>query len=317
MPPMTVSLAAIVFSAGAVAGALGIVLGIGGGLFLVPFFTLVLGFSVKSAAAISLTTVIATSSAVAAARAGNRVMNLRFGMLLEVATAAGSLLGGITAQVVAESTLQRMFGLVAMFVAAVMLARMNRRNVISDPHADPGRLGNRFYDAESGCARDVPDQEAPAGVVRFLHCGQSLVTAWHRRRGDQGAGPERVVWHAASRGSRDQRNDDRRDRHGRRDHLLRPRRPAATRRCARGSRCSVRFVGGAAGRRACVGEVVEAAHGDDPHHRRGVDAHAEHAVKPDDRGLSALEVTIGRVLRLGVGASSMLLAAGLLLSLVG
>src|ERR1700741_1595459 len=134
---MTASLAAIIFAAGAVAGAFGIVLGLGGGVFLVPFFTLIPGFSVKSAAAISLTTVIATSSAVVAARAGNRLMNLRFGMLLEVATAAGSLLGGITAQWIAESTLQRLFGLVAIFVAAVMVARVNRRNVISDPHADP------------------------------------------------------------------------------------------------------------------------------------------------------------------------------------
>lgn len=40
-------------------------------------------------------------------------------------------------------------------------------------------------------------------------------------------------------------------------------------------------------------------------------------MKPDDRGLGALEVTIGRVLRLGVGASSVLLAAGLLLTLIG
>ena len=39
-------------------------------------------------------------------------------------------------------------------------------------------------------------------------------------------------------------------------------------------------------------------------------------MKPDNRGLSALELTIGRVLRLGVGASSVLLAAGLLLTLV-
>ena len=147
---MTVSLAAIIFAAGAVAGALGIVLGLGGGIFLVPFLTLVLGFPVKSAAAISLATVIATSSAAAAARAGNHLINLRLGMTLEVATAAGSLLGGITAQVVAESTLQRIFGVVAILVAAVMLARVNRRNVISDPRAAPGRLGDRFYDAESG-----------------------------------------------------------------------------------------------------------------------------------------------------------------------
>src|SRR5438477_1193164 len=147
---MTVSLAATIFAAGAVAGALGIVLGLGGGIFLVPFLTLVLGFPVKSAAAISLATVIATSSAAAAARAGNHLINLRLGMTLEVATAAGSLLGGITAQVVAESTLQRIFGVVAILVAAVMLARVNRRNVISDPRAAPGRLGDRFYDAESG-----------------------------------------------------------------------------------------------------------------------------------------------------------------------
>jgi uncharacterized membrane protein len=39
-------------------------------------------------------------------------------------------------------------------------------------------------------------------------------------------------------------------------------------------------------------------------------------VKPDDRGLSALELAIGRVLRFGVGASSVLLSAGLLLTLV-
>jgi uncharacterized membrane protein YfcA len=71
-------------------------------------------------------------------------------MLLEVATAAGSLLGGITAQLVTESMLQRMFAVIAMAVAAVMLMRVQRRNVIDDPDADPGRLGGRFLDAESG-----------------------------------------------------------------------------------------------------------------------------------------------------------------------
>ena len=168
---MTVSLAAVIFAAGAVAGAFGIMLGLGGGIFLVPFFTLVLGFPVKAAAAISLTTVIATSSVVAAARAGNRLMNLRLGMLLEVATAAGSLLGGITAQVVAESTLQRIFGVVAILIAAVMLARVNRRNVISDPHADPGRLGNRFYDAESGCVVTYRIKRLPLALLASFIAG--------------------------------------------------------------------------------------------------------------------------------------------------
>jgi uncharacterized membrane protein YfcA len=168
---MTAALAAIVFAAGAVAGTLGIMLGLGGGIFLVPFLTLALGFPVKSAAAISLTTVIATSSAVVAARAGNRLMNLRLGMVLEVATAAGSLLGGITAQLVAESMLQRMFGVVAIVVAGVMLVRVNRRNVIADAHADPGRLGGRFEDAESGQTVTYRIKRLPLAIVASFIAG--------------------------------------------------------------------------------------------------------------------------------------------------
>ncbi len=150
MPTLTAPLALIIFGAGAVAGALGVALGLGGGIFLVPFLTLALGFPLKSAAAISLSTVIATSSAVTARRTGNQLINLRLGMVLEVATTAGSLLGGITAQFVAETTLQRLFGVVAIAVAFVMFGRINRRNVIADPAADIGRLGGRFYEEESG-----------------------------------------------------------------------------------------------------------------------------------------------------------------------
>ena len=52
------------------AGGLGALLGIGGGVFLVPFLNLALNFPFTAAAAISLTTVIATSSAVSAGRTG-------------------------------------------------------------------------------------------------------------------------------------------------------------------------------------------------------------------------------------------------------
>ena len=51
MPPITAVLALVIFAAGAIAGGLGIVLGLGGGIFLVPFLTLALGFPLKSAAA--------------------------------------------------------------------------------------------------------------------------------------------------------------------------------------------------------------------------------------------------------------------------
>jgi len=150
MPLVTPALAAIIFTAGAVSGTLGALLGLGGGVFLVPFLNLVVGFPFGVAAAISLTTVIATSSTVSAGRAGRQLINMRLGMLLEVATAGGSFLGGITAQLVAQSVLQRLFGIVAVVVAIIMLTRLRRRNVILDPAADPGVLGGRYYEDESG-----------------------------------------------------------------------------------------------------------------------------------------------------------------------
>jgi uncharacterized membrane protein YfcA len=150
MPAVTPVLALLVFGAGAVAGALGALLGIGGGVFLVPFLNLALALPIKAAAAISLTTVIATSSVVSAGRAGKQLINIRFGMLLEVATAGGGLLGGVTAQFLAQSTLQQLFGVVAAITGITMLGRLQRRNVMPDSSADPGWLGGRFYEAESG-----------------------------------------------------------------------------------------------------------------------------------------------------------------------
>ena len=138
---------------GALAGALGALLGIGGGVFLVPFLVLVLGLPFQTAVGISLMSVIATSTAVSAGTAGRQLINLRLGMLLEVATAAGGLVGGLTARYVAEGTLRGLFGVVTAAIAVVMVLRLDRRNVILDPSIDPGRLGGRFRDADSG--RDV------------------------------------------------------------------------------------------------------------------------------------------------------------------
>jgi len=149
MPVATPALALIIFVAGVLSGALGALLGLGGGIFLVPFLNLVLRFPLTAAAAISLTTVIATSSTVSAGRAGKQLINMRLGVLLEVATAAGSVLGGLTALVLRQAVLQRTFGVVAAAVAAIMLTRLQRRNVILDPAVEPGLLGGRYFEQES------------------------------------------------------------------------------------------------------------------------------------------------------------------------
>jgi len=150
MPIVTPSLALIIFVAGVIAGAMGSLLGLAGGVFLVPFLNLGLNFSFPVAAAISLTTVIATSSSVSAVRSREHVINLRLGMLLEVATAGGSLLGGITAQLIDPAHLQKLFGLTMAAIAATMMTRLNRRNVILDSSVDTGVLGGRYVEQESG-----------------------------------------------------------------------------------------------------------------------------------------------------------------------
>ena len=106
---VTPSVVAIVMAAGAAAGCLGALLGLGGGVFLVPFLNAWFGLDFKTAAAISLVTVIATSSAVSAGTAGRNLINLRLGMLLEVASAAGGVAAGITVAHLSDITLERGF----------------------------------------------------------------------------------------------------------------------------------------------------------------------------------------------------------------
>lgn len=171
MPVVTPLLAAIIFGAGVVSGGFGALLGIGGGVFLVPFLNLGLSFPFPVAAAISLTTVIATSSSVSAERSGKHLINLRLGMLLEVATAAGSLLGGITAQLVAPAILQKLFGIVAALVSVFMVGRVNRRNVILDPSVDSGVLGGRFYEEESGATVTYRIKRLPAALIASFAAG--------------------------------------------------------------------------------------------------------------------------------------------------
>ena len=119
-------------------------------VFLVPFLNAWFGLDFKTAAAISLVTVIATSSAVSASTAGRNLINLRLGMLLEVASAAGGVAAGVTIAHLSDVTLERGFAVIAALIAVLLLTRLERRNVFSDTSVDPGALGGRFHDDESG-----------------------------------------------------------------------------------------------------------------------------------------------------------------------
>jgi uncharacterized membrane protein YfcA len=139
----------VVMAMGGIAGLLGGLLGLGGGVFLVPVLVIVKGLTFRQAAGISLMTAIATSSAVSARTAGHSLINLRLGMVLEVATTAGGLAGGITAQALPQRVLALLFGLLTLSVAIMMVLRLDSRNIL-DGSVDPGRLGARIYDPETG-----------------------------------------------------------------------------------------------------------------------------------------------------------------------
>jgi uncharacterized protein len=141
---------AIVMLAGGVAGCFGALLGIGGGVFLVPFLQFVVGVPLNVASGVSLMTVIATSSVVSAGSAGRRLVNLRLGMLLQVAASSGGLIGAIYVVRMPDHVLFIMFSMVTAAIAVLMLSRLDRRNVILDSSIDPGPFGGRFYEEESG-----------------------------------------------------------------------------------------------------------------------------------------------------------------------
>jgi uncharacterized membrane protein YfcA len=159
-----------VIAAGAVAGCLGSLLGIGGGVFLVPFLNAGLGLQFKTAAAVSLMTVIATSSAVSAHTAGRQLINLRLGMLLEIASTAGGLMAGILFWYISNAVLTVLFAIVTAAIAVLMLTRLEKRNVL-EANADIGRLGGRFFEDESGREVAYRVRRLPVGMLASLLAG--------------------------------------------------------------------------------------------------------------------------------------------------
>jgi uncharacterized membrane protein YfcA len=91
---MTILLFTLLVGVGsAIAGFLGALTGLGGGVVLVPLLTLVFGVDIHYAMGASLVSVIATSSGAASAFVREGYSNIRVGMFLEVATTLGALLG--------------------------------------------------------------------------------------------------------------------------------------------------------------------------------------------------------------------------------
>ena len=114
------ALAATAFGAGVV----GAVLGLGGGILLVPLLTMVFGVDLHYAMGASLVSVIATSSGAAAMYLRSGLSNIRIGLFLAMATVTGALIGAALSGVVPPRALELILGLALGYSVIVTLRQL-------------------------------------------------------------------------------------------------------------------------------------------------------------------------------------------------
>ena len=113
----------VLIGGGIAAGLFGSLLGLGGGILIVPLLTLVFDLPLLAAIGVSLVCVIVTSGASAGVYLERRVANLRLGMVLELFTAAGALAGALVAFILPEVVLEVLFAALLLYVAVTMARR--------------------------------------------------------------------------------------------------------------------------------------------------------------------------------------------------
>jgi uncharacterized membrane protein YfcA len=119
---MTIALFTVLLALGSLlAGFLGSLTGLGGGVVIVPLLALVFHVDMRYAIGASLVSVIATSSGAAAAYVREGYSNMRIGMFLEIATTFGAIVGAMIAAHVATSTIAIVFGAVLLYSAYLSL----------------------------------------------------------------------------------------------------------------------------------------------------------------------------------------------------
>ena len=123
----------LMLAGGVAAGAFGSLLGLGGGLLIVPLLTLGFGLPLREAVGVSLVCVIVTSSASAGVYLQRRQANLRLGMVLELFTGLGAIVGGAIAFLIDERLLAGLFALLLAYVAATMVRGIRRPTQVLTP----------------------------------------------------------------------------------------------------------------------------------------------------------------------------------------
>ncbi len=172
---MTAALFALVlFLVSIVAGFLGALLGIGGGIILTPFLTLVLGIDIRYAIGASIVAVIATSSGATASYVRDKITNLRVEMLLEMATVAGAIGGASISRWINAQMLYLIFAAIVAYSALMMLWRPSHEVNIKpypDRLADTLKLHSAFVDAQTRQSHEYRVHRTWLGFVLMVVAG--------------------------------------------------------------------------------------------------------------------------------------------------
>jgi uncharacterized membrane protein YfcA len=135
-----------------VAGFFDSLVGLGGGIIVVPVLSLAYGIDIRYAIGASIVSVIATSSGAAAAYVREHMTNVRTAMLLEMGTTTGAVSGAFLAGFLHSHWLYVIFGVVLAVSAVAMLRRVRKLGgpIPSDSWADRLQLHGRYFDAAQG-----------------------------------------------------------------------------------------------------------------------------------------------------------------------
>ncbi len=157
-----------VFGASIVAGGAGSILGLGGGIIVIPVLTLLFHVDIRYAIGASIVSVIATSSGAAAAYVREHLANMRVAMFLELGTTTGALTGAFLAGILSGRALYIIFSLVLGYSALAMFRKRHGESGLDVPPdrlADRLRLHAQYYDEQSG----------EVVTYRVTHTGVGLV----------------------------------------------------------------------------------------------------------------------------------------------
>lgn len=150
---ISVSVIAAVLTASFFAGSIGALLGLGGGIIIIPFLTLVLGIDIRYATGASIISVIATSNAAAAVYVRNNMANIHIGIFLLMATTTGAVIGAFLTGMISARLLYIIFAVVLGTSSLTLYLRRNielPEEIPEHPLVTKLNLMGSYYDQALG-----------------------------------------------------------------------------------------------------------------------------------------------------------------------